>query len=41
MKTTIPARGHAQRNQNMGFNTIQPYPRGDHEGLFPTIVIQP
>ncbi|MEZ4549849.1 MAG: transferase [Desulfobacterales bacterium] len=33
--------GHAQRNQNMGFNTIQPYPRGDHEGLFPTIVIQP
>lgn len=33
--------GHAQRNQNMSFNTIQPYPRGDEEGLFPTIMIQP
>ena len=33
--------GHAQKNQNMSFNTIQPYPRGDHEGLFPTISIQP
>lgn len=33
--------GHAQRNQNMSFNTIQPYPRGDKEGLFPTIMIQP
>ncbi len=33
--------GHAQKNQNMSFNTIQPYPRGDHEGLFPTIMIQP
>jgi carbonic anhydrase/acetyltransferase-like protein (isoleucine patch superfamily) len=33
--------GHAQRNQNMSFNTIQPYPRGEHEGLFPTIMIQP
>ncbi len=33
--------GHAQKNQNMSFNTIQPYPRGEHEGLFPTIMIQP
>ena len=33
--------GHAQKNQNMSFNTIQPYPRGEREGLFPTIKIQP
>jgi carbonic anhydrase/acetyltransferase-like protein (isoleucine patch superfamily) len=33
--------GHAQKNQNMSFNTIQPYPRGELEGLFPTISIQP
>lgn len=33
--------GHAQKNQNMSFNTIQPYPRGEKEGLFPTIKIQP
>ena len=33
--------GHAQKNQNMSFNTIQPYPRGEQEGLFPTIMIQP
>jgi carbonic anhydrase/acetyltransferase-like protein (isoleucine patch superfamily) len=34
-------RGHAQRNQNISFNTIQPYPEGDKEGLYPTIIIQP
>jgi len=34
-------RGHAQRNQNISFNTIQPYPEGDKEGLYPTINIQP
>ena len=34
-------RGHAQRNQNISFNTIQPYPKGDKEGLYPTIIIQP
>jgi carbonic anhydrase/acetyltransferase-like protein (isoleucine patch superfamily) len=34
-------RGHAQRNQNISFNMIQPYPMGDKEGLFPTIIIQP
>ncbi len=34
-------KGHAQRNQNISFNTIQPYPRGSLKGLYPTIVIQP
>ncbi len=34
-------RGHAQRNQNLSFNTLQPYPEGDKEGLYPTIIIQP
>ena len=35
-------RGHAQRNQNISFNTLQPYPKGgDQEGLYPTIIIQP
>jgi carbonic anhydrase/acetyltransferase-like protein (isoleucine patch superfamily) len=34
-------RGHAQRNQNISFNTIQPYPEGDLEGIYPTIEIRP
>jgi carbonic anhydrase/acetyltransferase-like protein (isoleucine patch superfamily) len=34
-------RGHAQKNQKISFNTIQPYTDGDLEGLFPTILIQP
>ena len=34
-------RGHAQKNQNISFNTIQPYADGELEGLFPTIIIQP
>jgi carbonic anhydrase/acetyltransferase-like protein (isoleucine patch superfamily) len=34
-------RGHAQKNQNISFNTIQHYTDGELEGLFPTIVIQP
>jgi carbonic anhydrase/acetyltransferase-like protein (isoleucine patch superfamily) len=34
-------KGHAQRNQNISFNTIQPYPDGDLKGMYPTIVIQP
>jgi carbonic anhydrase/acetyltransferase-like protein (isoleucine patch superfamily) len=34
-------RGHAQRNQNISFNTLQPYPEGDKHGLYPTIIIQP
>jgi carbonic anhydrase/acetyltransferase-like protein (isoleucine patch superfamily) len=33
--------GHAQKNQNISFNTIQPYSDGDLEGVFPTIIIQP
>jgi carbonic anhydrase/acetyltransferase-like protein (isoleucine patch superfamily) len=34
-------RGHAQRNQNISFNTIQPYPDGELEGIYPTIMICP
>jgi carbonic anhydrase/acetyltransferase-like protein (isoleucine patch superfamily) len=34
-------RGHAQRNQKISFNTLQPYPKRDKEGLYPTIHIQP
>ena len=33
-------RGHAQKNQNISFNTIQPYPEGELEGLYPTIIIR-
>jgi len=33
--------GHAQKNQNISFNTIQPYPDGQLQGLYPAIVIQP
>ncbi|UCD81438.1 MAG: transferase [Desulfobacterales bacterium] len=34
-------RGHAQKNQNISFNTIQPYSDVELEGLYPTIIIQP
>ncbi|MBF0119349.1 MAG: transferase [Desulfobacterales bacterium] len=34
-------RGHAQNNQNISFNIIQPYPEGELEGLYPTINIKP
>ncbi len=34
-------KGHAQKNQYISFNTIQPYPEGAKKGIFPTIVIQP
>jgi len=34
-------RGHAQKNQKISFNTIQPYPDGDLEGIYPTIMIRP
>jgi carbonic anhydrase/acetyltransferase-like protein (isoleucine patch superfamily) len=34
-------RGHAQKNQKISFNTIQPYTDGELQGLFPTIMIQP
>ena len=33
--------GHAQRNQRIAFNTIQPYTLGDMKGLYPNIIIQP
>jgi carbonic anhydrase/acetyltransferase-like protein (isoleucine patch superfamily) len=33
--------GHAQKNQNISFNTIQPYPDGALAGLYPSILIQP
>ncbi len=34
-------KGHAQKNQNISFNTIQPYPDGDLAGMYPTISILP
>ena len=34
-------RGHAQKNQNISFNTIQPYPDGELQGMYPTIIIRP
>jgi carbonic anhydrase/acetyltransferase-like protein (isoleucine patch superfamily) len=34
-------RGHAQREQNISFNIIQPYTIGPKRGLFPTLDIQP
>ena len=37
----IKNKGHAQKNQKISFNTIQPYPDGDLEGLYPTILIKP
>jgi carbonic anhydrase/acetyltransferase-like protein (isoleucine patch superfamily) len=34
-------KGHAQKNQNISFNTIQPYPEGGLKGVYPTIIIRP
>ncbi len=34
-------RGHAQFNQNISFNTLQPYSEGELKGLYPTIMIKP
>ena len=34
-------KGHAQKNQNISFNTIQPYPEGEQVGVYPTIIIRP
>ncbi|WP_022663586.1 transferase [Desulfospira joergensenii] len=34
-------RGHAQEGQQISFNTLQPYPTGEKEGLYPSIRIQP
>ena len=33
--------GHAQKNQAMSFNTIQPYAEGPFKGFYPTIEIRP
>ena len=33
--------GHAQKEQNISFNIIQPYSMGKLKGLFPTLDIQP
>jgi carbonic anhydrase/acetyltransferase-like protein (isoleucine patch superfamily) len=37
----VKNRGHAQKVQNISFNTIQPYPEGVLKGLYPTIDIRP
>ncbi|MDJ0915047.1 MAG: transferase [Desulfobacterales bacterium] len=37
----VEKKGHAQKNQNISFNTIQPYPDGELAGLYPTIIIRP
>ncbi|MBW2654636.1 MAG: transferase [Deltaproteobacteria bacterium] len=34
-------RGHAQDDQQISFNTLQPYPSGKDEGLYPFIRIRP
>jgi carbonic anhydrase/acetyltransferase-like protein (isoleucine patch superfamily) len=34
-------RGHAQNDQNISFNTIQPYRTGTLQGLYPSIRIKP
>ena len=34
-------RGHAQDDQNISYNTIQPYRTGDRMGLYPSIRINP
>lgn len=34
-------KGHAQKNQFISFNTLQPYPEGKNKGLYPTISIKP
>jgi len=34
-------RGHAQDDQNISYNIIQPYPTGEKKGLYPSIRIKP
>jgi carbonic anhydrase/acetyltransferase-like protein (isoleucine patch superfamily) len=34
-------RGHAQSEQDISFNIVQPYPEGDLKGMYPTIDIRP
>ncbi len=38
---THSSKGHAQKNQHIAFNIIQPYPEGENEGIYPTISIRP
>ena len=33
-------KGHAQKNQKISFNTIQPYTGGNRAGIYPTIIIR-
>ncbi len=33
-------KGHAQKNQNISFNIIQPYSEGSKKGIYPTIIIR-
>jgi carbonic anhydrase/acetyltransferase-like protein (isoleucine patch superfamily) len=37
----ISKRGHAQKNQDIIFNIIQPYSTGNLKGLYPFIIIRP
>lgn len=32
--------GHAQKNQNLSLNTIQPFRFGEMEGLYPNMIIR-
>lgn len=34
-------KGHAQSEQDISFNIVQPYPEGDLKGMYPTIDIRP
>jgi len=34
-------KGHAQKDQGISYNIIQPYPVGVQKGIYPTIEIQP
>lgn len=33
--------GHAQKNNDMAYNIVQPYPAGDKQGIYPTLEISP
>jgi carbonic anhydrase/acetyltransferase-like protein (isoleucine patch superfamily) len=37
----VNQKGHAQHNQDLSFNIIQPFPEGESAGLCPTITIEP
>ncbi len=36
----VDNKGHAQKNQNISFNIIQPYSEGNKIGIYPTIIIR-